>query len=111
MASKVTIAQKSKVNLPPFNDIGWSSIALFGLLVIWGLTSYQSTISAKYVGLISVFYGILLAVSLAGIMLGVWKARFRWKFLSVAIAVIWLIPFTLYVMSFAGPFFYFGFTW
>jgi len=76
--------------------------------------SYRSQIPYKYLGLVDAFSGALLAVSIASSVVGVWKASLRWKYLNIALAVAWLIPFVLYAMSFAGPLFdmrYAHFTW
>lgn len=94
-----------------FSDIGWSVIAAAALVAEWILASNYNQIPLVYSNLILMIAGLLLAVSLLGIMMGVWKASFRWKFLSVALALVWLVPFILYVMSFAGPLFDIHFTW
>jgi hypothetical protein len=93
-----------------FNDFGWSAIAFASLLVIFCLASYQPQIEYKDLDLVRVFNGVLLTISIASILAGIWKATFRWKFLSVALAVAWLVPFILYFMSFAGPLFDIHFT-
>jgi uncharacterized membrane protein YccC len=105
MASQGNRANKPVQRRPLFNDIGWPTIAFVSLVVIFCLMGYHSQIAYKYLSLVDVFFGILLAISIVGIILGVWKASFRWKYLSVALAVVWLVPFVLYVMSFAGPLF------
>lgn len=94
-----------------FNNIGWSAIAFVSLIIIFCLIGYHSQIAYKYLNLVDVLFGILLATSISGIIMGVWKANFRWKFLSVVLAVVWLIPFVLYTMSLSGPLFDIHFTW
>jgi len=94
-----------------FNDVGWSAIALVSLVVTWWLMSNRNSITYKYLGFINFLTGVLLVLSVASIMAGVWKASFRWKLLSVTMALVWLVPFVLYAMSFAGPLFYINFTW
>ena len=109
------VSQGNRANKPVqrrslFNDIGWSTIAFVSLVVVFCLMGYRSQIAYKYLSLVDIFFGILLAISMVSIIAGVWKASFRWKYISVALAVIWLVPFVLYVMSFAGPLFDIHFT-
>lgn len=110
MASNVNRIHQTKRGLRSFDDVGWSAISVASLVVAWWFMNYQSSIAYKYSHLITIFIGILLAVSIASIMTGVWKASFQWKFLSIAMALVWLAPFLLYMLSLASPLFYIRFT-
>lgn len=111
MVSKNKKANKSVKHQYFFDDFGWPTIAFIALIMVFCLMSYRSQIVLKYLNLVDVLYGVLLTVSIVSILTGVWRATLKWKYVNVALAVIWLIPFVLYVMSFAGPLFYFDFTW
>jgi hypothetical protein len=105
MVSQNKQANKQVQQRYTFNNIGWSAIAFVSLVAIFCLISYRSQIAYKYLNLVDVFFGILLVASIVSIIVGVWKASLRWKYLSVALAIVWLIPFVLYMMLFAGPLF------
>lgn len=88
-----------------FDDIGWSAIAFVSLLIIFYLMSYRSQIALKYLNFVDVFFGFLLTISIVSILMGVWRATLKWKYVNAALAVVWLVPFVLYAMLFAGPLF------
>lgn len=109
MAVKVNRVHKAKRDPLSFNNIGWPAIAAATLMTAWFLMNYRQ-FPVAYGNLILVITGTMLVASLASIIMGVWRASFRWKLLSVAIAVVWLVPFIFYAMGLAGPFFNIQFT-
>jgi|GEM_PF-2713605 len=86
-----------------FSNIGWSALALILLVIVGSLIKFQSDIALKYLGLVDVLVIVFFIASLIGIMMGVWKASLRWKYLAVAIAIIWIVTLPFVILLFAGP--------
>ena len=85
-----------------FNNIGWSAIAFVLLVIAGSLIKFQSNIPLKYLGLVNVLVVALFVVSLVGIMMGIWKANLRWKYLAVLIALIWVVTLPFVILLLAG---------
>lgn len=103
MASQNKQTKKQIQRAGTFNNIGWSTIAFVLLVIVGGFIKSQPYIAVKYLGVVNAFVVILFVVSLACMMMGVWKASLRWKYLAVLIALIWVITLPFILLLLAGP--------